>query len=65
MPLAALGWRDAATVQLLGSLASRQVGQLAAYNNSFDAGIGYEFLTNYMHSEHAQARAEGRGVNRL
>ena len=36
-----------------------------AYNISFDAGIGYEFLTNYMQSEHAQARAEGRGINRL
>jgi hypothetical protein len=36
----------------------------AAYNISFDAGIGYEFLTNYMQSEQAQARAEGR-VNRL
>ena len=37
----------------------------SAYNMSFDAGIGYEFLSNYMQSEHSQARAEGRGVSKL
>jgi enoyl-CoA hydratase len=68
---------DAATDNLVERLLKRHAYGLAwtkrvlnqrlrdSFNMAFDAGIAYEFLSNYMQMDHPKERGEGRGIGRL
>ena len=68
---------DAATDALVQRLLKRHAYGLAwtkrvqnqrlreSFNMAFDAGIAYEFLSNYMQMDHPKERGEGRGIDRL